>query len=48
MYTDPECKPWTSGRWAPPGYVSRQDLIMRTRGEEEQKQDGFGVVEGSI
>ena len=25
MYCDPDCKPWTSRSWAPPGYASRQD-----------------------
>ena len=25
MYNDPACKPWTSRKWAPPGYTSRYD-----------------------
>jgi len=37
MYTDPNCKPWTSGEWAPPGYSSRQDLIDQTRAAEGRK-----------
>jgi len=26
MYNDPSCKPWTSTRWAPPGFASRAHL----------------------
>lgn len=37
MYIDPECKPWTSRRWAPPGFASRQDLIEQTRAAESSK-----------
>ena len=38
MYTDPNCKPWTSRRWAPPGYSSRRDLIEQVRAAEMNKQ----------
>ena len=31
MYNDPNCKPWTSRSWAPPGYTDRRDLIEKTR-----------------
>lgn len=26
MYNSPDVKPWTSGKWAPPGYASRYDF----------------------
>ena len=26
MYRDASAKPWTSRKWAPPGYASRRDL----------------------
>ena len=26
MYRDASAKPWTSRKWAPPGYASRADL----------------------
>jgi len=38
MYTDPACKPWTSRRWAPPGYSSRKDLIAHVKQAELNKQ----------
>ena len=38
MYTDPNCKPWTSRRWAPPGYSSRRDLIEQVKAAELNKQ----------
>ena len=38
MYTDSDCKPWTSRRWAPPGYSSRRDLIEQVRAAERNKQ----------
>ncbi|KAG6852953.1 hypothetical protein C0991_007933 [Blastosporella zonata] len=31
MYNDPNCKPWTSRQWAPPGYSSRYDLVQQTK-----------------
>lgn len=34
MYHDPAVKPWTSARWAPPGYDSRADA------EAEKKHRG--------
>ncbi|EMD36084.1 hypothetical protein CERSUDRAFT_85182 [Gelatoporia subvermispora B] len=37
MYCDPNCKPWTSRTWAPPGYANRQDLIEQTRAREEEE-----------
>lgn len=45
MYTDPNCKPWTSRKWAPPGYSSRQDLIDRTRAAEAHKPLASGALE---
>lgn len=38
MYTDPKCKPWTSRRWAPPGYASRRDLVQQVKSAEVEKQ----------
>ncbi|KAI6132997.1 general substrate transporter [Pisolithus croceorrhizus] len=43
MYTDPNCKPWTSRQWAPPGYSSRQDLIEKDRGDEPNNTTGSMV-----
>jgi len=37
MYCDPNCKPWTSQKWAPPGFSSRQDLIEQSRAAEAHK-----------
>lgn len=37
MYNDPNCKPWSSRKWAPPGYSSRSDLIEQTRATESHK-----------
>ncbi|KZP22723.1 general substrate transporter [Athelia psychrophila] len=37
MYTDPSCKPWTSGSWAPPGFASRRDLVEQVRAAEAGK-----------
>ncbi|KAK0471387.1 general substrate transporter [Armillaria novae-zelandiae] len=37
MYNDPNCKPWTSRQWAPPGYKDRRDLVEQTRAAEAQK-----------
>jgi MFS transporter, SP family, sugar:H+ symporter len=37
MYNDPGTKAWTSGRWAPPGYANRRDLIEQTKAAEAQK-----------
>ncbi|KAG2155291.1 general substrate transporter [Suillus bovinus] len=46
MYTDPDCKPWTSGKWAPPGYSSRQDLIDKTRAAEAHQSLASSALEG--
>jgi len=52
MYIDPNCKPWTSRRWAPPGFSSRRAVIDQTRAEagekpmadrEEERIEGNGV-----
>jgi SP family sugar:H+ symporter-like MFS transporter len=45
MYTDPDCKPWTSSEWAPTGFTSRQDLVEQTRAAEAQKPLASGGVE---
>ncbi|KIY62582.1 general substrate transporter [Cylindrobasidium torrendii FP15055 ss-10] len=37
MYNDPNCKPWTSRNWAPPGYKDRKDLIEQIRAAEQSK-----------
>lgn len=43
MYMDPACKPWTSRRWVPPGFASRQDLIEQTRAAEQSKPLAAGT-----
>jgi len=37
MYNDPDVKPWTSRRWAPPGYESRNDLVAQTKATDVKK-----------
>lgn len=37
MYCDPDCKPWTSGSWAPEGFASRADLINQDHAAEAGK-----------
>ncbi|KAE9399118.1 general substrate transporter [Gymnopus androsaceus JB14] len=50
MYNDPTCKPWTSSRWAPPGYASRNDLAEQDRTKanlamaDEKKGTGSGTT----
>jgi len=34
---DPNCKPWSSVSWAPPGYGSRKELEHNTHGAEDQR-----------
>ncbi|KAH9840601.1 general substrate transporter [Rhodofomes roseus] len=48
MYGDPYCKPWTSAKWAPPGFNSRQDLIEQQRAAESHKPLATGVEEARI
>ncbi|EPS96784.1 hypothetical protein FOMPIDRAFT_1053016 [Fomitopsis schrenkii] len=48
MYGDPSCKPWTSAKWAPPGFSSRADLIEQTRAAEQRKPLATGVEEARI
>jgi len=38
MYNDPNCKPWNSSTWAPPGYRDRRDLIEKTRAAQEHNR----------
>jgi hypothetical protein len=40
MYRDPGCKPWTSRRWAPPGFESRKDVEAATQRAQAQKIEG--------
>jgi len=37
MYNDPACKPWTSRKWAPPGYSSRREVAAENRRQDELK-----------
>lgn len=37
MYNDPNCKPWTSGAWAPPGFANRADLVEQSKAAEAHK-----------
>ncbi|KII90366.1 hypothetical protein PLICRDRAFT_52109 [Plicaturopsis crispa FD-325 SS-3] len=50
MYCDPNCKPWTSRRWAPAGFENRQDLVEQTRAAEARKprEAGRGVEEARL
>lgn len=34
MYNDPLVKPWTSGRWAPPGYNSRREAVEERKNKQ--------------
>jgi len=34
MYNSPDVKPWTSGKWAPPGYASRYDFVKAKEANE--------------
>ncbi|KAI9456056.1 general substrate transporter [Lactarius psammicola] len=47
MYNDPNCKPWNSSTWAPPGYRDRRDLIEKTRAAETHRAfaDGEAPIE---
>lgn len=45
MYNDPNCKPWTSGLWAPVGYTSRYDLVEQTKAAQARKPFADHVVE---
>lgn len=37
MYNDPNCKPWTSTKWCPPGYTSRNDVNEQAEAMERRK-----------
>jgi len=37
MYNDPSCKPWTSRKWCPPGYASRNDVNQQAEAMERRK-----------
>lgn len=37
MYNDPNCKPWTSTKWVPPGYTSRHDVVAQADAQERRK-----------
>ncbi|EIN09409.1 general substrate transporter [Punctularia strigosozonata HHB-11173 SS5] len=41
MYNDPNCKPWTSHRWAPPGFNTRQEF---TAAEASGHKSGVDVA----
>ncbi|KAI0697996.1 general substrate transporter [Cytidiella melzeri] len=41
MYNDPTCKPWTSSKWSPEGFIDRDDMIAQDRaGAAESKTAG--------
>lgn len=44
MYKDPAVKPWTSSRWAPPGYASRADAVEERRERPPTAMDTEKVV----
>ncbi|KAL0947992.1 hypothetical protein HGRIS_010619 [Hohenbuehelia grisea] len=37
MYTDPTCKPWTSRKWAPEGFASREEFARYRDAQEKEK-----------
>ncbi|KIY72281.1 general substrate transporter [Cylindrobasidium torrendii FP15055 ss-10] len=37
MYNDPNCRPWTSGKWAPPGYKDRADMMAKLKTENTKE-----------
>lgn len=41
MYNDPDCSPWSSRRWAPPGYASRKDLVEEKKAQEAARVAGL-------
>lgn len=45
MYNDPNCKPWTSHKWAPPGYTSRFDLAEQKKTAEARKLLESGALD---
>lgn len=45
MYNDPNCKPWQSNRWAPPGFSNRAEMIQ-ARTDQNNEKSPIGVEEG--
>lgn len=43
MYRDPNCHPWTSRKWFPPGYSSRQEA----EAEKHEKETGAAALLGA-
>ena len=46
MYNDPNCKPWTSRAWVPPGMTSRDDIkaeVARHHDDVLAKKHGDGT-----
>ena len=37
MYRDPNCVPWQSGSWYPPGYSSRAEVEAEVRKQREER-----------
>lgn len=46
MYRDAACKPWTSRRWAPPGFASRKDVEAQPGSRRDQTRKDDGVLGG--
>ena len=51
MYNDPNCKPWHSTRWAPPGFSNRAEMIQARTDQNGEHGNGdrkspIGVEEG--
>ncbi|PPQ99376.1 hypothetical protein CVT24_009206 [Panaeolus cyanescens] len=40
MYNDPNCKPWTSRRWVPPGYESRYAVAQDNKAKQQKSVPG--------
>ncbi|KAI0684708.1 hypothetical protein BC835DRAFT_1462113 [Cytidiella melzeri] len=41
MYNNPTCKPWTSSKWSPEGFIGRDDMIAQDRaGAADSKTAG--------
>ncbi|PKI85573.1 hypothetical protein MVES1_000710 [Malassezia vespertilionis] len=47
MYLDPNCKPWNSAKWVPPGYTSRPGFKANVEKELENLSNATGALPNS-
>ncbi|KAI0781707.1 general substrate transporter [Irpex lacteus] len=45
MYNDPDCKPWTSSRWVPSGFSSRDQVVAEVNASRVAGQGAIEVEE---